>query len=130
MYNLFSLPSFNKAITRYQNDERKRIDVKIVDLQIDPYLGKRMSGKVSDILSLRVGDERVYYRVCENCWEREDYKIWQCFDCDDREDNSVVLFNVGHKGDILQQELQARIRKSKKKPKKKLKKKSQKKSRK
>ena len=39
---------------------------------------------IVDILSLRVGNERVFFRICEDCRTRKDYEIWQCLDCEER----------------------------------------------
>ncbi len=66
---------------RLPHDRQKIVLERCSELESDPYLGKRLTGPLRGLLSLRVGDYRVIYHV-------------------DLPKNTVWLVAVGHRKSI------------------------------
>ena len=66
MYSIELSPSALKDLRRLVKSNKKmadRIVYVIENLGLDPYLGKRLTGDLRDLMSLRAGDYRILYCV-------------------------------------------------------------------
>ena len=66
MYSIELSPSALKDLQRLVKSNKKiadRIVYVIETLRQNPYLGKKLAGDLSDLLSLRVGDYRILYCI-------------------------------------------------------------------
>lgn len=46
---------------------------------------------------MRVGNYRMVYAYCEDCIAKGYDRLNQCYDCDSKNDNSIVFFDVFHR---------------------------------
>lgn len=68
MYSIEFAPSaasFLEKLHRSQKHIASRLIAAIDELRTNPYLGKKLMGKLEDRRSLRVGDYRVIYGIIE-----------------------------------------------------------------
>jgi mRNA interferase RelE/StbE len=76
-------PRFERLLKRLPHDRQKLLLERASELESEPYLGKRLTGPLRGLLSLRVGDYRVIYHV-------------------DPAKNTVWVIAVGHRKSIYE----------------------------
>ncbi len=64
-YRLKFTHEFLRRFKKLERDMQIRVLREIRMLEIDPFIGKRLRGRLSGLLSFRIGDYRVIYEVRE-----------------------------------------------------------------
>ena len=64
-FELVFTREFLKRLKRVEKQTQIRILRELKTLEEQPFVGKRLSGRLNDLLSLRVGDYRVIYELSE-----------------------------------------------------------------
>ena len=64
-FELVFTREFLKRLKRVEKQTQIRILRELKTLEEQPFVGKRLSGRLNDLLSLRVGDHRVIYELSE-----------------------------------------------------------------
>jgi mRNA-degrading endonuclease RelE of RelBE toxin-antitoxin system len=80
-YELVFAKEFFKRMKKLDVQTQIRILNELKILENQPFAGKQLAGRLSDVLSLRVGDYRVFYQVL---------------------DKKVVVRTVGHREKICE----------------------------
>ncbi|MBI5701279.1 type II toxin-antitoxin system RelE/ParE family toxin [Candidatus Saganbacteria bacterium] len=81
MYNIAFHNIAAKRFAKLDKDLRSRIAEFIDSLAINPYLGKKLSGKLEGDYRIRIGNYRVIYRIIH-------------------EQKIILILNVGSRGDV------------------------------
>lgn len=76
-------PRFERMLKRLPLDRQKIVLERASELEAEPYLGKRLTGPLRGLMSLRVGEYRVIYHV-------------------DHPGNTVWLIAVGHRKSVYE----------------------------
>ncbi len=76
-------PRFERLLKRLPPDRQKLLLERVSELESDAFLGKRLTGPLRGLMSLRVGDYRVIYHV-------------------DVPKNTIWLIAVGHRKSIYE----------------------------
>ncbi len=74
---------FERMLKRLPLDRQKIVLERASELEAEPYLGKRLTGPLRGLMSLRVGEYRVIYHV-------------------DQPGNTVWLIAVGHRKTVYE----------------------------
>jgi len=95
------LPTFNKLLRKLRDNIRiKRIQKKVDEIVTNPYRNIKFgAGKYRGKREERVGDDRIFFVICEQC-RKEGHRIYnQCKDCDSTPDNMITFVEIleGHK---------------------------------
>jgi mRNA interferase RelE/StbE len=64
-YSLKATSRFEKDFRKLNNQLKRRLDSAIRRLEVNPYAGKPLRGRLSGKWSLRVGDYRIIYTIDE-----------------------------------------------------------------
>ena len=64
-YKLIFTREFLRRLRRLNRSTQVRVLREIKTLEINPFAGKRLRGRLSGLLSLRVGNYRIIYQVSE-----------------------------------------------------------------
>lgn len=65
-YKILLSPKANNFLKKLDKKDKERIENKLRDLREDSELGKPLTGKLSGLWSLRIGDYRVLYQIKDN----------------------------------------------------------------
>ena len=86
----------------FDKKAQKIVDKTIQDaLFFQPYESKRLvSPEFRGKRSLRKGDYRIIFAVCEECRKLGDVRINRCENCDEHALNDIILFVCGHRKHI------------------------------
>jgi len=63
MYKLILPNSVQKFLDKIDRNYRNQIYGALLDLEQDPYIGKKLSGKYKEYYSLRTGVYRIIYKI-------------------------------------------------------------------
>jgi len=71
---------------------------KIEDMKQDPYRNSiELIYELKGKRRVRIGDYRLIYAVCEECRKRGYIQFNQCYNCESKEDNSIIFFDIIHR---------------------------------
>jgi mRNA interferase RelE/StbE len=62
-FKILLSPKVNNFLKKLEKNMEKRIREKLIELSINPELGKPLVGKLAGLWSLRVGDYRAIYQI-------------------------------------------------------------------
>ena len=65
-YKIIFTREFLKKIKKLERETQIRIFKNIKMLEENPYLGKRLRGRLSGLFSYRIGDYRIIYQISES----------------------------------------------------------------
>ncbi|MGA2681878.1 MAG: hypothetical protein ABSF44_08775 [Candidatus Bathyarchaeia archaeon] len=93
---------FDKTLRKLHKPVQKLIDKIIQEvLFLEPYESERLvSPKFKGKRSLRKGDYRVIFAICEECRKLHEDRINNCYDCNQYGSNNVMIFLCGHRKHI------------------------------
>jgi mRNA-degrading endonuclease RelE of RelBE toxin-antitoxin system len=93
---------FSKAFHKLDKNAQKLIDKAIQEiLVLQPYESKRLvSHEFKGKRSLRKGDYRIIFAVCEECRTLGEVYLNKCENCYEHKASDVVLFVCGHRKHI------------------------------
>jgi mRNA interferase RelE/StbE len=63
MYRVFLSRIAEKDLEKVNKENKPQIFAALFDLRRDPYLGKKLEGKLCECYSLRVGQYRIIYKI-------------------------------------------------------------------
>jgi len=63
MYKVLFTKKSQKDLDKISKKDKKRILLKLLELQKDPFIGKRLKGKLTVFYSLRVWPYRIIYEI-------------------------------------------------------------------
>jgi mRNA-degrading endonuclease RelE of RelBE toxin-antitoxin system len=67
----------------------------------DPYESKRLvDPRLKGKRSIRAGNYRVVFAVCEECRKQHEERLNHCQNCDRNGANNIVVFTCGHRNHI------------------------------
>ncbi|MEK6842886.1 MAG: type II toxin-antitoxin system RelE/ParE family toxin [Candidatus Micrarchaeota archaeon] len=55
--------NFKKQLKRINYSDAQKILSDVLELEISPYLGKKLRGRLSDLRKFRIGNYRVLYKI-------------------------------------------------------------------
>mgnify|MGYP001036731255 CR=1 FL=1 len=95
------LPTFNKQLRKLRDNIRiKRIQKKVDEIVTEPYRNIKFgAGRYRGKREERVGDDRIFFAICEQC-RKEGHQIYNlCGDCDTTPNNMITFIEIveGHK---------------------------------
>jgi mRNA-degrading endonuclease RelE of RelBE toxin-antitoxin system len=93
---------FERAFRKLDKPAQKQVDQIIQEvLFTEPYESKKLvSPELKGKRSLRKGDYRVIFSICEECKKLHEDRINNCFGCNRYETNNVMIFLCGHRNHI------------------------------
>jgi mRNA-degrading endonuclease RelE of RelBE toxin-antitoxin system len=101
-YKCHKTTEFGKTFRKLDKEAQRMVDKTIQDaLFLQPYDSKRLvSPEFRGKRSVRKGDYRIIFAICEECRKLGDVRINRCENCDDHSLNDVILFVCGHRKHI------------------------------
>ena len=66
MYEIFFQPSAERFLKKIDNNLKERIIKKIEELSFNPRIGIPLTGNLSGLWKLRIGDYRAIYQIFED----------------------------------------------------------------
>lgn len=101
MYVPFFSDDFKKHLEKLTKRDivlKKRVADQIEEMKNDPFrnsieLDYELKGK----RRIRVGDYRLIYAVCIDCRKKGYTKFNQCYECESKNDNAIVFFDIIHR---------------------------------
>jgi mRNA-degrading endonuclease RelE of RelBE toxin-antitoxin system len=98
-YQCYETTEFSKAFRKLNKNAQEIVDKTIQDgLLLQPYKSKRLvSPKLKGKRSLRRGDYRIIFAVCEECRAMRLVHMNACKNCDTHNISDIILFVCGHR---------------------------------
>lgn len=103
MYVAYFSDDFRKhldKLTKRNSALKERILLKIQEMMNNPYRNsEELTGKFEGKRRIYVGKAgyRLIYSICEDCRKKHYETFNSCLDCQKRDNNSVVFFDVLHR---------------------------------
>ncbi len=101
MYDAYFSDDFRKhfqKLTKKDNQLRNRLKSRIEEMKTEkPRNPKEYIADLKGKWKMKVGDYRMLYAYCEDCRVKNYERFNQCLDCEAKEDNAVVYFDVIHR---------------------------------
>jgi len=100
MLNAFFTKDFQKHLKKFSKRSallKERVREKMEGLMDDPLRNsEELTGDFKGKRRIYVGKSgfRVIYSVCNECREKNYERFNSCFDCKDRDNNSIVFFDI------------------------------------
>jgi mRNA-degrading endonuclease RelE of RelBE toxin-antitoxin system len=90
---------FDKAFRKLDKSAQKIIDRMIKEeLSLEPYESKRLvSPELRGKRSIRKGDYRIIFAICQECKKLHEDRINNCYGCKRYGTNNVMIFLCGHR---------------------------------
>ncbi len=103
MYDAYFSDDFEKhfrKLTKRDGNLRNRLLSKIEEMKTEPPIRSiEYIGDLKGKWKMRVGDYRLLYAYCEDCKAKHYEKFNQCLDCETKDNDSIVYFDVIHRED-------------------------------
>lgn len=101
-YQCCKTAEFSKAFRKLDNNVQEVIENVIQDVLLrQPYESKRLvSPQLKGKRTLRKGDYRILFAICEECRKQHEERINNCRDCGRYEANSIMVFLCGSRKHI------------------------------
>ncbi len=101
-YKCRKTAEFEKAFRKLDMSVQKMLGKTVEEvLSTQPYESKRLvSAELRGRRSLRKGDYRIIFAVCEECRKLQESYLNNCKTCNKHETNAVMLFTCGHRKHI------------------------------
>jgi mRNA-degrading endonuclease RelE of RelBE toxin-antitoxin system len=101
-YKCNKTDEFEKAFRKLDTPVQKTIQKTIEEVLFrQPYASKKLiSAEHKGKRSLRKGDYRILFAVCEECVKLREVDINRCKSCQSHGTNDVMIFTVGHRKKI------------------------------
>ncbi len=81
MYQVIIPKSIQKQIEKIDNKIEVKIQFSLIQLAINPYIGKKLGGELKGLWSYRISQYRILYEI-----KNKELLVW--------------IFNVGHRKDV------------------------------
>jgi len=62
-YTVVQTPKFERAFRKLDSELQRRISSHILELAVQPQIGKPLRGRLKGLFSLRIGEYRVVYEI-------------------------------------------------------------------
>jgi mRNA-degrading endonuclease RelE of RelBE toxin-antitoxin system len=101
-YNLYKTDVFVKSFRKLDRNVQKMLDSTIKNtLSAAPFETKKLvSPELKGKRSLRKGDYRIIFAVCEECTKLNEARLNRCENCSRHEPSDIVIFMCGHRKHI------------------------------
>lgn len=101
MYDAYFSDDFNehfKKLTKKDAALRERLKEKIEEMKLEkPRNSIEYIADLKGKWKMRVGDYRMLYAYCEDCKLKRYERLNQCHDCQAKDNNAIVFFDVFHR---------------------------------
>jgi mRNA-degrading endonuclease RelE of RelBE toxin-antitoxin system len=101
-YRCHKTIQFSKAFRKLDKRAQKEIDKGIIEvLLLAPFESKKLvSPELRGKRSLRKGDYRIIFAMCEECRKLGEVRVNHCDNCQEHSANCIILFDCGHRKHI------------------------------
>jgi len=101
-YVPYQTDRFAKSLSKLDKPIRTRV-IKAIDeeITVEPYRSDPLAYSLKGKREYRVGDYRIIFAICEECRAKRFERFNGCSDCKRHGRNDLILFDVGHRGRIL-----------------------------
>lgn len=95
LYTLNKTDTFVKSFRKLDGNVQEMLDKTVRDaLSMEPFKTKRLvSPELKGKRSLRKGDFRIIFSICQECRKLGETRINNCTDCQMHEENNIIIFD-------------------------------------
>jgi mRNA-degrading endonuclease RelE of RelBE toxin-antitoxin system len=103
-YRIFQSDEFNREFRKLDPQVQRLLDNAIREILFNrPYSSKVLKGKLKGKRSLRVGNYRIIFAICEECRKENYVQLIGCKDCKKHGRNDVIMFTCGPRSKVYEE---------------------------